>query len=102
VARTLTDLQIGNCTMLLFLDSRYLRDLERRSLVDLMAQAQRERSSTVGEDSSIKASPRESDISETAVDEVRMDSMIYIHQDAVSGESLGTVAGDSIAMIEMS
>ena len=41
------------------------------------------------------------DVAETGVEQVRVNAGVSIDQDALCGKSLGTVAGDRIAVIEM-
>jgi len=78
-----------------------LRKVDGRGLADLMAQARRDRGNVIGEYPRVKAGPRQRDIGEPAVDEVGMGGMIYVHQHTVRRQSLGTVAGDGVTMIEV-
>jgi len=41
------------------------------------------------------------DVAEARVEQVRMNAGIGVHEDALGGESLGTVAGHGIPMVEM-
>ena len=41
------------------------------------------------------------DVAEAGVEQVRVDAGIGVHEDALGGEALGTVAGDGVAVVEM-
>jgi hypothetical protein len=55
----------------------------------------------VGENGRLMAGTRYGDVSEAGVDEVRVDPGIGVHKDALGGKPLGTVAGDSVAVVEV-
>jgi putative transposase len=66
-----------------------------------MVQVRRNRGNVIGEYPRVKACPRQRDIGEPAVDEFGMGGMIHVHQHTVCRQSLGTVAGDGVTMIEV-
>jgi hypothetical protein len=41
------------------------------------------------------------DVTETGVEQVRVDSGVGVHQNALGGEALGTVARDSVTVVEV-
>ena len=41
------------------------------------------------------------DVAEAGVEQVRMDAGIRVHEDALGGEALGTVARDGIAVVKV-
>ena len=55
----------------------------------------------VGEKRGLVASAGDGDVGEAFVKQVGMDAGIGVNEDALGGESLGAVAGDGIAVVEM-
>jgi hypothetical protein len=49
----------------------------------------------------IVAGAGDGDVAEAGVEQVRVDAGVGVHQDALGGEALGTVAGDGVAVVEM-
>jgi hypothetical protein len=41
------------------------------------------------------------DVAEAGVEQVRMDAGIRVHEDALGGEALGTVAGDGVSVVKV-
>src|SRR5208283_4568155 len=55
----------------------------------------------VGEEGGLVAGAGEGDVGETVVKKCRVGAGIRVDQDAFGGESLGTVAGDGVAVVKM-
>ena len=81
--------------------SNGLRDFYRGGFRDIMAEVFAQRGRMIGIDAGIDAGAGNRDIGETGADEVGMNRSIDVDQNTVGGESLGTVAGDRIALIEV-
>jgi len=55
----------------------------------------------IGKQCGLMACAGHSDVSEPRVEQVRMDAGVGIHQDAFCRQTLGAMAGDGIAVIEV-
>ncbi len=55
----------------------------------------------VGEERGLVAGAGEGDVAEAGVEQVRVDAGVGVDKDAFGGESLGAVAGDGVAVVEM-
>ena len=55
----------------------------------------------VSEDSGLVAGAGDGDVAEAGVEQIRVDAGICVDEDAFGGESLGAVAGDGVAVVEM-
>ena len=55
----------------------------------------------VGEERGLVAGARDGDVAEAGVEQVRVDAGVGVDEDAFSGESLGAMAGDGVAVVEM-
>ena len=55
----------------------------------------------VGEDRGLVACAGDGNVSEAGVEEVRVNAGVGVHEDTLGSESLGTVAGDSVSMVEV-
>ena len=47
------------------------------------------------------ASPRDGDVAEAGVEQVRVDPSVSVNENAFGGETLGAVTGDGIAVVKM-
>ena len=81
--------------------SNRLRNFHSGGFADFMAEILAQRGRMIGIDARIDAGAGYRNIGEAGVDEVGMYRGIDMDQHAVGGESLGAVAGDRIAMIEV-
>ena len=82
-------------------DRRSLINFKGRCLRDIGAELRIQFIHIVSKDRGIVARAGNRDVAETGIEQVRVNAGIGIDQDALCGESLGTVASDRIAVIEM-
>ena len=82
--------------------SKLLSGLECGRLDDIVRQLLDKRCGIIGIDMGIMRSSRHSDVCKAFVDEVFMDVAIKIDHHTFRCESLGTMTGDRIAVIEVS
>ena len=68
-------------------------EFESRGLGDIRTELRAQLGHVVGEEGGLVAGARDGDVTETGVEQVRMDAGVGIDEDAFSGEALGTVAG---------
>jgi len=80
---------------------RCFRDFERGSLRNIGAELWAELGEVVGKERGLVAGAGDGDVAEAGVEQVRVDAGVGVDEDALGGETLGTVAGDGVAMIEM-
>ena len=66
-----------------------------------MTEAGGKRGRGIGIDLDILSRTRHGDVGKARIDEVGVNADVDVHQNPVGGESLGAVAGDGIAMIEV-
>ena len=78
-----------------------MNDFDRRRFRDVGAELRVELGDVVGEECGLMARARDGDIAETGVEQVWVNAGVGIDQNALCGESLRTVAGDCVAVIEM-
>ena len=55
----------------------------------------------VGKDGRFVAGARDGDVAETETEQVGMNARVGVNEDTLGGESLGTVAGNGVAVIEV-
>jgi hypothetical protein len=78
-----------------------LVDLERRGFGNIGAELGAELVDVVGKEGSFKAGAGDGDVTKAGVEQVRMDACAGVDQDALCCESLRTVAGDRVAVVEV-
>ena len=78
-----------------------MTDFESRGLGNIGSELGAEFCHIVGEKRGLVAGAGDRDVGEARVKQVWVDARIGVNEDAFRGEALGTVTGDSIAVIEM-
>ena len=78
-----------------------MRDFQCGGLGNIGAELGAELGYVVGKKGCIVAGAGDGDIAKTGVEQVWMDAGVGVDQDALGGKSLGTVAGDGVAVVEM-
>jgi hypothetical protein len=78
-----------------------LDDLQSRGLGYVTAELRAELRDVIGEEGSFVASARDGHVTEARVEQIRVNPSVDINQDALCGQSLGTVTGNGITVIEM-
>jgi hypothetical protein len=76
-------------------------EFESRGFGDIRTELRAELGHVVGEEGGLVAGARDGDVTETGVEQVRMDAGVGIDEDALGGETLRTVAGDGVTMVEV-
>jgi hypothetical protein len=78
-----------------------LVEFESRGLGNIRTELRAELGHVVGEEGGLVAGARDGDVTETGVEQVRVDACVGIDEDALGGEALGTVAGDGVSVVEV-
>ena len=82
-------------------DGRRLTDFERGSLRDIGVELRAELVYVIGEKRGLMAGAGDGDVAKAGVEQVRVDAGVGVYKDALCGKSLGAVAGNGVAMVEM-
>jgi hypothetical protein len=78
-----------------------LIDFQGRGLRDIGSKLGGEFCHVVGEERGLVAGAGEGDVGEAVVEQIRVGAGIGVNEDTLGGESLGTVACDGVAVVEM-
>jgi hypothetical protein len=81
-------------------DRSRLADFQRRRFGDIGAELRVKFGQVVRKYGGLVAGAGDSDVAETEIEQVRVNGSVGIDDDALSGESLRTVTGDSVTVIE--
>ena len=82
-------------------DWRSLIDFKGRCLRDIGNDLRIQFIYIVCKDRGLVAGARDGDVPETGIEQIRVNAGVGIDQNAFRGETLGTVAGNSVAVVEM-
>ena len=76
-------------------------DFQRGGLRDIGSELGAEFCHVVGEERGLVAGAGDGDVAEAGVEQVRVNAGIGVDENALGGETLGAVAGDGIAVVEV-
>jgi hypothetical protein len=78
-----------------------LVEFESRSLGNIRTELRAEFGHVVGEEYGLVAGAGDGDIAKAGVEQVRVDAGVGVHKDTFSGETLRTVAGHGVTVVEV-